>query len=58
MMQIHDRDTHCNYCHVKFPICVASGKPIYDSIYFTCSTCQSKANEEEMRLLKACPLVR
>ena len=54
--------TSCENCGTKFPPCIASGKPIgqslgnVQSIPWTCKVCRHKALEKELRGLATCPL--
>lgn len=54
--------TSCENCGTKFPPCIASGKPIgqslgnVQSIPWTCKGCRHKALEKELRGLATCPL--
>ncbi|KAI8616049.1 WD repeat-containing protein 35 [Chytriomyces sp. MP71] len=50
-------DVHCDGCNFTFPICIASGRPIYESIHFMCQTCKHRAIESEIAGLNCCPLV-
>ncbi|KAI8828138.1 hypothetical protein BJ741DRAFT_627188 [Chytriomyces cf. hyalinus JEL632] len=53
---INDSDTHCTSCNFIFPICIASGRPIYESIHFMCHVCKHRAIESEIAGLNCCPL--
>ncbi|KAI9193226.1 uncharacterized protein BJ171DRAFT_588781 [Polychytrium aggregatum] len=33
---IRDNQTFCNHCHIAFPTCIASGRPIIEAIHFMC----------------------
>ncbi|MCP9265269.1 hypothetical protein DINM_020523 [Dirofilaria immitis] len=54
--QIQDYCQVCPSCDIKFPTCVASGRPLLDQQFWLCSTCKHRAYKEEINLLKFCPL--
>ncbi|KAJ3153524.1 WD repeat-containing protein 35 [Geranomyces variabilis] len=53
---IRDTDTYCTHCHISFPTCIASGRPILDSLHFMCHVCKHRAIEAEISSLACCPL--
>ncbi|KAJ3217132.1 WD repeat-containing protein 35 [Dinochytrium kinnereticum] len=53
---IDDGDSSCATCHFTFPICIASGRPIYESIHFMCHVCKHRAIESEIGGFTCCPL--
>uniref|UniRef100_T1KN88 Uncharacterized protein n=1 Tax=Tetranychus urticae TaxID=32264 RepID=T1KN88_TETUR len=54
---IADWSTICPSCNVKFPICVASGKPIMDANQqWTCSRCKHNCLRVELVSFNNCPL--
>jgi WD repeat-containing protein 35 len=54
--EILDWSPSCETCHISFPPCVASGKPISDSQYITCRVCKHPTHESEMDKLSNCAL--
>ncbi|KAI1714229.1 WD repeat-containing protein 35 [Ditylenchus destructor] len=43
-------------CDTRFPICVATGRPLYDVQFWVCPQCKHRAYEQEMQSAKFCPL--
>ncbi|KAL5040558.1 hypothetical protein RTP6_007573 [Batrachochytrium dendrobatidis] len=57
MNKIKDSDTACAHCHITFPTCIVSGRPIVESIHFMCHICKHRAMEHEISGMVCCPLV-
>jgi WD repeat-containing protein 35 len=54
---ISDWCTVCPSCQTKFPICIASGRPIMDSSQqWTCSRCGHNAYKSDLVTFSNCPL--
>ncbi|KAL2914916.1 hypothetical protein HK105_205458 [Polyrhizophydium stewartii] len=49
-------DTVCPHCRINFPTCIASGRPIVESIHFMCHVCKHRAMEGEISGMSCCPL--
>ncbi|KAI8908538.1 hypothetical protein EDD86DRAFT_191622, partial [Gorgonomyces haynaldii] len=58
LARIGEMDTQCHQCKMVFPTCIASGRPIVESIHFMCQTCKHRALESEIANFRCCPLVR
>ncbi|VDK76030.1 unnamed protein product [Onchocerca ochengi] len=54
--QIEDYCQVCPLCDTKFPTCVVTGRPLLDHQFWLCPTCKHRAYEQEIKLLKFCPL--
>ncbi|VBB32750.1 unnamed protein product [Acanthocheilonema viteae] len=54
--QIQDYCQVCPSCDIKFPTCVATGRPLLGHQFWLCQTCKHRAYEEEINLLQFCPL--
>ncbi|CAG0910330.1 unnamed protein product, partial [Cyprideis torosa] len=56
--KLSEWSTSCPSCHSRFPVCMATGRPLLDSpsLHWTCSQCRHKAAEAEMTVRKSCPL--
>nr|KAJ3423190.1 Rho GTPase protein rac1 [Polyrhizophydium stewartii] len=50
-------DTVCPHCRINFPTCIASGRPIVESIHFMCHVCKHRAMEGEISGMSCCPLL-
>lgn len=47
----------CPSCGNRFPICVATGRPLMDtSLTWTCMVCKHSASEQDMTVRQSCPL--
>ncbi|PSN48259.1 WD repeat-containing protein 35, partial [Blattella germanica] len=47
----------CPSCGNRFPICVASGRPLMDvTTAWTCTVCKHSAAEQDMNVRQSCPL--
>ncbi|CAD5229090.1 unnamed protein product [Bursaphelenchus okinawaensis] len=55
---VMDYATSCTNptCGVKFPICIASGRPIHDYQFWLCPQCKHRAYEQEIQFSRHCPL--
>ncbi|KAK6061841.1 hypothetical protein COOONC_00495 [Cooperia oncophora] len=53
---IADYDFSCSYCETKFPVCIASGRPMIAYQFWLCPVCKQRAYEEEIHSFKFCPL--
>lgn len=54
---IPDWCSMCPSCNAKFPICVATGRPIMDSTQqWTCGRCKHSAHKQDMISRHSCPL--
>ena len=49
-------DSGCNSCGMQFPTCIASGRPIIESVHFMCHVCKHRALEMEISSFVNCPL--
>eukprot|EP01107_Rhizomastix_libera_P005097 TRINITY_DN1832_c0_g1_i1.p1 TRINITY_DN1832_c0_g1~~TRINITY_DN1832_c0_g1_i1.p1 ORF type:complete len:836 (+),score=248.88 TRINITY_DN1832_c0_g1_i1:50-2509(+) len=54
--EIKEYQTQCGQCHLSFPPCVASGRPISDQRYITCRTCKHQTHEVEVQARNNCAL--
>uniref|UniRef100_A0AC35FT61 WD repeat-containing protein 35 n=1 Tax=Panagrolaimus sp. PS1159 TaxID=55785 RepID=A0AC35FT61_9BILA len=43
-------------CNTRFPICIASGRPLLDYQFWLCPSCKHRAYEQEIQSYKFCPL--
>uniref|UniRef100_A0A915D9I2 Anaphase-promoting complex subunit 4-like WD40 domain-containing protein n=1 Tax=Ditylenchus dipsaci TaxID=166011 RepID=A0A915D9I2_9BILA len=43
-------------CDTRFPVCIASGRPLYDFQFWLCPSCKHRAYEQEMQEQQFCPL--
>ncbi|KAJ3116200.1 WD repeat-containing protein 35 [Nowakowskiella sp. JEL0407] len=53
---LDDRETYCSHCHLNFPTCIASGRPIMETIHFMCQVCKHRAIGSEISGMMCCPL--
>ncbi|CAD5234713.1 unnamed protein product [Bursaphelenchus xylophilus] len=55
---VMDYATSCSNanCGIKFPICIASGRPIHDYQFWLCPSCKHRAYEQEIQFARYCPL--
>lgn len=54
---ISDWCTVCPSCHMKFPICIASGRPLMDAAQqWTCNRCNHHAYKSDVITFSNCPL--
>ncbi|KAK5973639.1 hypothetical protein GCK32_013340, partial [Trichostrongylus colubriformis] len=53
---VADYDFSCLYCETKFPVCIASGRPMIAYQFWLCPVCKQRAYEEEIHSFKFCPL--
>lgn len=53
---ISDYDFSCSHCEAKFPVCIASGRPMIAYQFWLCPVCKQRAYEEEIHSYKFCPL--
>ncbi|KAI8896383.1 WD repeat-containing protein 35-like protein [Globomyces pollinis-pini] len=51
-----ESDSTCSSCQVHFPSCIASGRPLVDSMHFMCHVCKHRAIESEINSFSFCPL--
>ncbi|WKY14127.1 hypothetical protein Q1695_000015 [Nippostrongylus brasiliensis] len=53
---VPDYQFACSNCESKFPVCIASGRPMTAYQFWLCPVCKQRAYEEEIRSYKFCPL--
>ncbi|XP_067008662.1 WD repeat-containing protein 35 [Anabrus simplex] len=54
---IPDMYGKCPSCEIRFPVCVASGRPLLDmSTAWTCAVCKHCASDKDMAIRQNCPL--
>lgn len=54
---VSDYGSTCSGCGSKFPICVATGRPILDTTqHWTCNFCKHSAYSQDMIARQTCPL--
>ena len=54
---IFNRSNRCFECHHRFPSCIATGAPLFDtSSTWSCRICKHSAVEEAVTSRKSCPL--
>jgi WD repeat-containing protein 35 len=56
LARMKSSDSTCPSCRIQFPVCVVSGRPIVENIYFMCHVCKHRAMEMEIASLTCCPL--
>ena len=54
--QIPDWSLSCPSCFARFPVCVVSGRPLYQFQFWVCGTCKHRAYEQEISRCAHCPL--
>ncbi|EGT52692.1 hypothetical protein CAEBREN_14741 [Caenorhabditis brenneri] len=54
--EINRYDLQCPECHFKFPICVATGRPIHENVSWVCNRCKHHVNKYETNKWTFCPL--
>jgi WD repeat-containing protein 35 len=53
---ISEWSTVCPSCDTKFPVCVATGRPLMAYQFWMCPSCKHRAYENEITRLRTCPL--
>jgi len=53
---LKESESYCSSCHLNFPICIVTGKPIIEPYHFMCHVCKRRAIEREISGLQCCPL--
>ncbi|KAK0405878.1 hypothetical protein QR680_018247 [Steinernema hermaphroditum] len=53
---IPDYSLACPSCDTKFPVCIVSGRPLFDYQFWLCPSCKHRAYEKEIQGHKHCPL--
>ena len=43
-------------CDTRFPVCIVSGRPLFDYQFWLCPSCKHRAYEQEIQSYKFCPL--
>jgi WD repeat-containing protein 35 len=56
MSSVQENDSSCSSCGMIFPVCIASGRPIIESVHFMCHVCKHRALEIEIGSYVNCPL--
>uniref|UniRef100_A0A1I7Y670 WD_REPEATS_REGION domain-containing protein n=1 Tax=Steinernema glaseri TaxID=37863 RepID=A0A1I7Y670_9BILA len=54
---IPDYSLACPSCDTKFPVCIVSGKPLFDYQFWLCPSCKHRAYEKEIQSHAHCPLL-
>ncbi|CAI5455549.1 unnamed protein product [Caenorhabditis angaria] len=53
---IKEYDTTCGSCFTKFPVCIATGRPLLELQFWICLTCKHRAYQKEITKFRTCPL--
>ncbi|CAJ0583240.1 unnamed protein product, partial [Mesorhabditis spiculigera] len=53
---IPDYSTICPQCDIRIPMCVVTGRPLFDYQFWLCPICKHRAYEQHISNLKYCPL--
>ncbi|CAJ0945040.1 unnamed protein product, partial [Mesorhabditis belari] len=53
---IPDYSNICPQCDIRIPMCVVTGKPLFDYQFWLCPNCKHRAYEQHIGNIKFCPL--